>query len=50
MNIAKDSFANRLRDLTKILESHQLALEDKGTNMFLVGAFNLSQSDDIATQ
>jgi hypothetical protein len=40
MHLKDDSFANRLRDFSKVLEVHKMALEDRGTNIFLVGAFN----------
>jgi endonuclease/exonuclease/phosphatase family metal-dependent hydrolase len=42
MHLAYDSFANRMRDLSKILAVHKPAMEDQGTNIFLVGAFNFS--------
>ena len=47
MHLKNDSFANRLRDLSKILEVHRMALEDRGTNIFLVGAFNFGQAHEI---
>ena len=48
MHLKSDSFANRLRDLSKVLAVHRLALEDQGTNIFMVGAFNLGQSEELA--
>ena len=40
MHLKSDTFANRLRDLTKILEVNRLAIEDQNTSIFLVGALN----------
>ena len=40
MHLKSNSLANRLRDLSKILDAHQMALQDQGTSVFLVGAFN----------
>ncbi len=49
MHLKSDTFANRLRDLTKILEVNRLAIEDKNTSIFLVGALNFKNqnSSDI---
>ena len=47
MHLKSDSFANRLRDLSKILQVHSMALQDQGTNIFLVGAFNFSQKEEL---
>ena len=48
-HIAADSFANRLRDLSKIMSNHTQAVEDDGTNIFLCGAFNFTQKGEFAT-
>ena len=50
MHLKSDTFANRMRDLSKILEVHRMALEDKGTNIFLVGAFNFSPKEDLGQE
>lgn len=50
MHLKSDSLANRLRDLTKILEVNQLALEDKGTSIFLVGALNFKTQDGLTAK
>ena len=50
MHLKSDSFANRLSDMSKILDVHRLALEDQGTNIFMVGAFNLSQSEELGNK
>lgn len=47
MHLKSDSFANRLRDLSKILEAHQLAVQNQGMSIFLVGAFNFSQKQEL---
>ena len=47
MHLKSDTFANRLRDLSKVLEGHQMALTDQGTSIFLVGAFNFDQKEEL---
>jgi len=49
VHIKQTSFVDRLRDLSKILEHHKLALEDVGTSTFLVGAFNFTSQFELNT-
>ena len=48
VHLKSDSFANRLRDLSKILDAHKTAIEDQSTSIFLVGAFNFSQKEEMS--
>ena len=47
VHLKSDSFANRLRDLSKILDAHKAAMKDQDTSIFLVGAFNFSQKEEM---
>ena len=47
VHIKQTSFADRLRDLTKILQENSLAIDDVGTSTFLVGAFNFTSKDEL---
>ena len=47
MHLSVDTLPNRLRDLSKILAEHRMAIEDKGCNIFLVGAFNFNRLEDF---
>ena len=47
MHLSVDTLPNRLRDLGKILEEHRMAIEDKGCNILLVGAFHFNRLEDF---
>ena len=47
MHLKSDTLANRFRDLSKILQEHRMAIEDKGCNIFLVGAFNFNKKEEF---
>ena len=47
MHLSIDTLPNRLRDLSKILAEHRMAIEDKGCNIFLVGAFHFNRLEDF---
>ena len=45
-HIKSDNLRNRLRDLTKILDSHQDVVENNAFSVFLVGAMNFGATTE----